>query len=367
MKLMIVVGTRPEAIKLAPVILEAQRREGIEPLVVATGQHREMLEQMLEVFGIQPDVDLSIMKHDQNLCHITTAALQGLYDVIDEQRPDCVVVQGDTTTTFTGALAAFYHQIPVAHVEAGLRTFDKREPFPEEVNRCMTTQVTNYHFAPTDISKDNLLKEGVDEKIVQITGNTAIDALFLTLEKLQQRGEISAAQNANRTILVTAHRRENHGERMEVICKAILHLLEEFADIDVLFPVHMSPRVRDVVFPLLSNNSRIRLVDPLDYVAFVKAMHESHLILTDSGGVQEEAPSLGKPVLVLRDQTERPEASMAGTAILVGARYDKIVDNVTRLLTDQDAYQTMSKAENPYGDGTAAKAIVDTLEADLAR
>lgn len=363
MKLMIVVGTRPEAIKLAPVILAAQSRRGIEPIVVATGQHKEMLEQMLEVFAITPDADLSIMKHDQNLCHITTAALQGLYDVMADKRPDCVVVQGDTTTTFTGALAAFYHQIPVAHVEAGLRTFDKREPFPEEVNRCMTTQLTNFHFAPTVISRENLLREGVPDKAVYVTGNTAIDALFLTLERLRAQGEI--ASPAKKTILVTAHRRENHGERMVTICEAILALLDKFADIDVLFPVHMSPRVREVVFPRLSDHPRIRLVDPLDYVNFVKAMHQSHLILTDSGGVQEEAPSLGKPVLVLRDQTERPEANMAGTAILVGAHFDKIVANVETLLTDESAYQTMSKAENPYGDGTAAKQIIDTIAAEL--
>lgn len=365
MKLMIVVGTRPEAIKLAPVILEAKRRPDVETIVAATGQHKEMLEQMLQVFDIQPDIDLSIMRHDQNLCHITTAALQGLYDAIDREKPDCVIVQGDTTTTFTGALAAFYHQVPVAHVEAGLRTFDKSEPFPEEVNRCMTTQVTNFHFAPTQISKDNLLREGVEEKDIIITGNTAIDALLLTLERLQADGKNLPDGPGKKIILVTAHRRENHGERMQTICDAILALLEKHQDADVLFPVHMSPKVREVVFPKLAEHPRIELVDPLDYVDFVQAMDKSHLILSDSGGVQEEAPSLGKPVLVLRDQTERPEASMAGTAIMVGAHFDKIIDHASTLLTDSAAYQKMSRIENPYGDGQAAKRIIDHISSNL--
>jgi len=361
MKLMVIIGTRPEAIKLAPVILEARKRKEIETIVVATGQHKEMLEQMLAVFEIVPDADLSIMKHDQNLCHITTAALQGLYDVISKQRPDCVIVQGDTTTTFAGALAAFYHHIPVAHVEAGLRTFDKREPFPEEVNRCMTSQLANFHFPPTSLSKDNLLNEGVNIKQVFVTGNTAIDALLLTLTKLKKCNAIKPEKQNIKTILVTAHRRENHGERMFTICEAILNIVNKFKDVEVLFPVHMSPSVREIVFSRLSEHPQIHLVAPLDYVNFVKAMHESYLILTDSGGVQEEAPSLGKPVLILRDQTERPEASNAGTAILVGAHFDKIISNTEKLLMDKDVYKTMSKTKNPYGDGTAAKTILDIL------
>ena len=361
MKLMVVVGTRPEAIKLAPVILEAQSRPGIETIVVSTGQHKEMLEQMLKVFEINSDVDLSIMKHDQNLCHVTTAALQGMYDVIAEYKPDCVVVQGDTTTTYTGALAAFYHQVPVAHVEAGLRTFDKREPFPEEINRCMTTQLSDLHFAPTNISKENLLREGVSEKHIHVTGNTAIDALFLVLKSDIRNKIVNSGAGKFRRILVTAHRRENHGARMEAICDAILALLDKFSDIEVVFPVHMSPRVREIVYPKLSNHPRIRLIEPLSYVEFIKTMSESYLILTDSGGVQEEAPSLGKPVLVMREKTERPEASIAGTAILVGADFDKIVCNVSKLLTDAKAYKMMSNIENPYGNGHSSKMIVDII------
>jgi UDP-N-acetylglucosamine 2-epimerase (non-hydrolysing) len=361
MKLMVVVGTRPEAIKLAPVIIEAEKRVDIETIVVATGQHKEMLEQMLNVFEIKPNVDLSIMKHDQNLCHITITALQGLYDAIESIQPDCVIVQGDTTTTFTGALAAFYHNIPIAHVEAGLRTFNKREPFPEEANRCMTSQLADFHFAPTELSQQNLLNEGVNNENVYVTGNTAIDALLLTLDKNLEKRNSKVTDKQFKTILVTAHRRENHGDRMVTICEAVLALVETFDDIDVLFPVHMSPKVREVVFQRLSNHPRINLVDPLNYVDFVAAMNDSYLILTDSGGVQEEAPSLGKPVLVLREQTERPEATIAGTAILVGADFNNIFNNAKKLLTDADTYRKMSVAENPYGDGTASKKIIDTI------
>jgi len=272
-----------------------------------------------------------------------------------------VIVQGDTTTTFVGALAAFYHHIPVAHVEAGLRTFDKLEPFPEEVNRCMTSQLATLHFAPTEIAKNNLLAENIAEQSIHVTGNTAIDALHLTLSNKNVQNIKDKSESPFRTILVTAHRRENHGERMETICKAILALLKKFDDIDFLFPVHMSPRVRNVVYPQLSDHPRVRLVEPMDYVEFVMAMNDCYLILTDSGGVQEEAPSLGKPVLVLRDQTERPEALQAGKSILVGANYNRIIDNVSNLLSDGEVYKSMAKTKNPYGDGQASVRIVDAI------
>lgn len=366
MRLMFVVGTRPEAIKLAPLILEADARNEIEPIIVATGQHREMLEQVLDVFEITPDVDLSIMKLDQNLCHITTASLEGIHKVVSSYNPDCVIVQGDTTTAFTGALAAFYQRLPIVHVEAGLRTFNKKEPFPEEANRCLISQLASFHYAPTSIAKENLLNEGFDDKSILVTGNTAIDALLIILKKLGEQGQISSGSIRKRTILVTAHRRENLGKRLHIICDALLSILDKFSDVDVLFPVHLNPKVREIVFSRMQGHDRVRLVDPLDYVEFVKAMFESHLILTDSGGIQEEAPTLGKPVLVLRDQTERPEACMAGTAELVGASHEKIVERTTRLLSDINAYDAMAKIKNPYGDGTASNSILDSISEFLS-
>ncbi|MCA9530666.1 MAG: UDP-N-acetylglucosamine 2-epimerase (non-hydrolyzing) [Myxococcales bacterium] len=358
-KLMFVVGTRPEAIKMAPVILRAADDPRFEPLLVTTSQHREMLDQMLAVFGLTPAVDLDIMRHDQSLADVTTAALRGLDRAVADLAPDVVLVQGDTTTTFCGALAGFYHQVPVAHIEAGLRTFDKRQPFPEEVNRCLTTQVTEFHFPPTDRSLQNLLREGVREDRCWVTGNTAIDALFWTLDRAKRDGRLEAP--TGRTLLVTAHRRENHGAPMERICNAVLRLVERFDDLEVEFPVHMSPRVRSVVMPKLGDHPRIRLIDPLDYEDFVLAMHRAELILTDSGGVQEEAPSLGKPVLVLRETTERPEAADAGVARLVGADEEKIVAEASRLLSDRTAYEAMARAMNPYGDGHAAGRILEPL------
>jgi UDP-N-acetylglucosamine 2-epimerase (non-hydrolysing) len=312
-KVMLVVGTRPEAIKLAPVILQARERSAVfETVVVTTGQHRQMLDQILEPFGIEPDVDLDIMRPDQSLCHVTTAALEGLYDTIGEHRPDWLVVQGDTSTTFAGALAAFYHHVRVAHVEAGLRTFDRKQPWPEEANRCLTAQVTDLHFPPTERARRNLLREGIPDERVLVTGNTAIDALLLSLDRSRARGERKEA--TGRTILLTAHRRENHGAPMESICRAVLRLLDAFSDLRVVYPVHMSPRVRRTVFPMLGEHPRVSLVDPMSYEPFIQAMDQAHLILTDSGGIQEEAPSLGKPVLVLRETTERPEAAEAGVA-----------------------------------------------------
>jgi UDP-N-acetylglucosamine 2-epimerase (non-hydrolysing) len=357
-KLLVIIGTRPEAIKLAPIVIEAKNSGEFDVRVAVTGQHREMLDQMIRHFTLSIDVDLDIMKQDQSLCGVTTAALDGLHGVIVQEKPDCVVVQGDTTTTFCGALAAFYQNIPVAHVEAGLRTYDRRQPFPEEVNRCLTTQLTDYHFAPTARASNNLLKEGVPPEKIWVTGNTAIDALFYTLANNENNIN---EQNDTRTLLLTAHRRENHGEPMANICRAILKLVDRYPDLKVIYPVHLSPRVRNVIQPLLGNHERIKLVEPLDYKDFVLAMSMSHFILTDSGGVQEEAPSLGKPVLILREVTERPEAMEAGTAIPVGTDEDRIFSEASRLLDDKTHYKAMSEAKNPYGDGTSAKQIIKVL------
>jgi UDP-N-acetylglucosamine 2-epimerase (non-hydrolysing) len=362
-KLMIVMGTRPEAIKLAPVILAAQADGRMEPCVVRTSQHREMLDQMVEHFGLPIAADLDIMRHDQSLAEVTTAALEGLHRVIGELRPAGVVVQGDTTTTFCGALAAFYQRVPVAHVEAGLRTYDRAQPFPEEANRCLTGQLTDYHFAPTEGSRSNLLREGVPGEKVWVTGNTAIDALRITCERLGARAAVPAGV---RQILVTAHRRENHGEPMAAICRALLRLVETFDDVQVRFPVHLSPRVRATVFDLLSSHPRITLEEPLGYLDFVAAMCQSTLVLSDSGGVQEEAPSLHKPVLVLRDTTERPEACEAGGAMLVGTDTERIYAEAERLLTDAEAYGRMASVRNPFGDGHAGERIVKVLADALA-
>ena len=360
-KLLIVMGTRPEVIKLAPVIIGARNRpDDFETVVVTTSQHREMLDQMLDTFQIGVDFDLDIMKPNQDLRHVTTAALNGLHDVIGDVKPDWVIVQGDTTTTFTGALAAFYHQVSVAHVEAGLRTYDKRQPFPEEINRRLTTQIADAHFAPTTLSQDNLRREGVSDDVIWVTGNTGIDALFLTLGAKAGRAEPSAA--GTRRLLVTAHRRENHGEPMERICRAVLRLVDEFPDLHAYYPVHLSPRVRQVVLPLLGNHPRVELGEPLEYRQFVEEMNRAHLILTDSGGIQEEAPSLGKPVLVMRETTERPEGIDAGTVRLVGTDEERIYQETARLLRDDEAYREMAQARNPYGDGRATEKILAALK-----
>jgi UDP-N-acetylglucosamine 2-epimerase (non-hydrolysing) len=364
-KLLVVIGTRPEAIKLAPIVLLGRKRpEQFHIQVVLTAQHRQMLDQMLAEFGIEADLDLDIMKPDQRLCQVTTAAIDGLDQAISSLKPDAVIVQGDTTTTLAGALAAFYQRIPVAHVEAGLRTFDSSNPFPEEINRRLTTQLADFHFAPTTISRDNLIRDGVDPKRIWITGNTAIDALFLTLDKA---GAVRGGGEASgRELLVTAHRRENHGAPMERICDAIKQLLDRFADLRIHFPVHMSPRVRAIVMPSFEDNPRVRLTEPLGYAEFVLAMNRAYLILTDSGGIQEEAPSLGKPVLVLRENTERPEAMHAGTALLVGTDAKRIVHEAARLLEEPTHYERMAKTANPYGDGAASQRILDALELELS-
>lgn len=359
-RLLFVVGTRPEVIKLAPVIIRARSRpDEFETFVVTTGQHREMLNQMVELFEIDVDLDLNIMKPKQDLRYVTTAALNGIYDVIARVSPDWVVVQGDTTTTLAGALAAFYQQISVAHVEAGLRTYDKRQPFPEEINRRLTSQIADVHFAPTTLARERLLREGVHEDAIWITGNTGIDSLFLVLG-LDAEDKVPPP-NEQRRLLVTAHRRENQGEPMKNVCRALLRIADEFPDLRIVYPVHLSPAVRDVVFPLLSPHPRIDLLEPLDYRRFVEEMQRSYIILTDSGGIQEEAPSLGKPVLVMRETTERPEGVDAGTARLIGTDEERIYAEVSRLLRDEDAYWEVAQARNPYGDGRATERILSVL------
>jgi UDP-N-acetylglucosamine 2-epimerase (non-hydrolysing) len=356
-RLLIVIGTRPEAIKLAPVVLEAQRRsDEFAVRIVRSSQHRDMLDQALADFGLSAEVDLDIMRPNQDLVQITTDALRGLYDTIAAEKPDWVIVQGDTTTSFVGALAAFYCRVRVTHVEAGLRTYDKQQPFPEEVNRCLTAQVTDLHCAPTAAARENLLREGIAPHRIFVTGNTAIDALLFTL-----RHAPAVAVTTDPVLLLTAHRRENHGEPMEHICAAVLELLARYPRLTVRYPVHPNPRVGATVFEKLSNQPRVTLSAPLDYRAFVLAMNEARIILTDSGGVQEEAPSLGKPVLVLRNTTERPEAVQAGTARLIGTDTDRIVREVSQLLDDHEHYASMARASNPYGDGRAAGRILDAI------
>jgi UDP-N-acetylglucosamine 2-epimerase (non-hydrolysing) len=363
-KLLVVMGTRPEAIKLAPLILRAMADpDRFEVLVVRTSQHREMLDQIVEYFQLPIFEDLNIMRRDQDLTHVTGVALEGLQRVITKARPDVVIVQGDTTTSFTGALAAFYEGIPVAHVEAGLRTYNKREPFPEEVYRRLTSVISDYHFAPTETARQNLLKENIPSETIWVTGNTSIDALLLTLKKCETR--LDAPQSPWPTILLTTHRRENHGEPMRRICDALLVLLQRFPQLHVVCPLHLSPRVRQVVSPAIGSHPRVSLVEPLGYEPFVLAMNSAHIILSDSGGIQEEAPALGKPVLVLRRTTERPEAVEAGTARLVGTDVGAIVSACEKLLTEPDAYRAMAQARNPFGDGRASERILDVLAKSL--
>lgn len=361
-RILVVMGTRPEAIKLAPLILKAKADpDRFEVLAVRTSQHREMLDQVVTYFDLPILADLNVMRKDQGLTHVTTAALQGLQQVIASVRPDVVVVQGDTTTSFVGALAAFYENVPVAHVEAGLRTYDKQAPFPEEVYRRLTTVIADFHFAPTETARLNLLKENVPAGTIWVTGNTAIDALLLALAKATPEPSREKAP----TLLLTTHRRENHGEPMQRICEAVLILLKGFPELRVVCPVHLSPRVRQVVEPMLGSHPRVSLVEPLGYEDFVLAMNDAHIILSDSGGVQEEAPALGKPVLVLRDSTERPEAVEAGTARLVGTEVAAIVSACRELLTNPAAYRAMAQARNPFGDGHASEQILDVLARSL--
>jgi len=365
-KVMVVFGTRPEAIKMAPVIRALRQKASILCQITVTAQHREMLDQVLKLFEIVPDFDLNLMKHGQTLTDITTRALWELREVFQREHPDLVLVHGDTTTTFVAALAAFYTQIPVGHVEAGLRTGNKYSPYPEEMNRKLASVLTDLHFAPTETAKRNLLLEGVEPDKIFVTGNTVIDALLATVKPEYsfldpQIQTILKQGEAARMILVTTHRRENLGEPMRQIYQALKSTLEEFPDAYVIFPVHKNPEVRKVVTEVLGSHPRVNLVEPMDYEPFANLMARSHLILTDSGGIQEEAPTLGKPVLVVRDTTERPEAVAAGTVALVGTEFDSVLMELKRLLSDQSAYLQMSMASNPYGDGCAAERIAKII------
>lgn len=359
-KVMTIFGTRPEAIKMAPLVKELKKRKEIETIVCITAQHREMLDQVLETFEIKPDYDLNIMKQGQTLGEITTRALNGLEEVIKKELPDIVLVHGDTTTTFAGALAAFYNQIAIGHVEAGLRTFDKYSPYPEEMNRQMVSCMSDMNFAPTKLSADNLINEGRKKDSIYITGNTAIDAMSTTVDE-NYKNEIFDWIGSNKMILLTAHRRENLGDPMRNIFKAIKRITEEFADVRVVYPIHLNPKVRDIANEIFEGCDKIKLIEPLEVFDFHNFQNKSYIILTDSGGIQEEAPSLGKPVLVLRDNTERPEGIEAGTLKLVGTNEETIYLETKELLNNKEAYKKMSTASNPYGDGHASERIVDAI------
>lgn len=360
-KVMSIFGTRPEAIKMAPLVKELEKREEIKSIVCVTAQHREMLDQVLNTFDIKPDYDLNIMKQGQTLADVTTRALIGLEEVIKEVKPDIVLVHGDTTTTFAGALAAFYNQVAIGHVEAGLRTDDKYSPYPEEMNRQCVDRMTDLYFAPTEISKNNLLKENISEEKIYVTGNTAIDAMSTTVDEDYVHPDLEWIKPDERMILLTAHRRENLGEPMRHIFKAVKRIVDEFSDIKVIYPIHMNPKVREVASEVFDGCDRIRLIEPLEVFDFHNFQNKSYIILTDSGGIQEEAPSLGKPVLVLRDTTERPEGIKAGTLKLVGTDEEVIYEETKKLLTNINEYEKMSKASNPYGDGHASERIVDAI------
>lgn len=360
-KVMCVFGTRPEAIKMAPLVQELLTRERIETVICVTAQHRQMLDQVLQVFDLHPDYDLNIMKTGQTLSQITSRVLLGLEEIIQEEEPDLILVHGDTSTTYAGALAAFYNQVKIGHVEAGLRTYDKYSPFPEEMNRQMVGVMADYHFAPTLQSAKNLLDEKKKEESILVTGNTAIDALQTTV-KQEYTHPVLDWIGADKMILLTAHRRENLGEPMRHIFRAIHRVVEEHEDIKVVYPIHMNPIVRNIAKEIFSDHDRIRLIEPLEVIDFHNFIARSHIILTDSGGIQEEAPSLGKPVLVLRDTTERPEGIAAGTLKLTGTNEETIYQMLSELLQDAQAYDSMAKASNPYGDGMASKRIADFIE-----
>ena len=360
-KVMSIFGTRPEAIKMAPLVKELEKREEIKSIVCVTAQHRQMLDQVLETFDIKPDYDLNIMKQGQTLGEITTRALVGVESVIKEEKPDIILVHGDTTTTFAGALAAFYNQVAIGHVEAGLRTNDKYSPYPEEMNRQMVDCMTDMYFAPTNLSKQNLLDENIEEEKIYVTGNTAIDAMATTVKDDYTHPALDWVKGDERLILVTAHRRENLGDPMRNIFKAIRKIVDEFKDVKVLYPIHLNPKVREVAHEIFDGCDRVRLIEPLEVFDFHNFINNCYMIMSDSGGVQEEAPSLGKPVLVLRDTTERPEGIDAGTLKLVGTDEDNIYKETKILLTDKDAYNKMSKASNPYGDGHASERITDAI------
>ena len=378
---MLVFGTRPEAIKMAPLVKEFQKHpDKFETIVCVTGQHRQMLDQVLELFEITPDYDLNIMKQGQDLYDVTARVLVGLRDALKESQPDVVLVHGDTTTSTASALAAFYQQIPVGHVEAGLRTHNIYSPWPEEMNRQITGRIATYNFAPTPLSKANLLREAIDEASITVTGNTVIDALYWVVDKIKSDENLSAElkallasagydverlANGRKLVLITGHRRENFGDGFINMCTAIKDLTQKYPDVDFVYPMHLNPNVRKPIHEVfgedLSNLGNMFFIEPLEYLSFVYLMEKSTIVLTDSGGIQEEAPGLGKPVLVMRDTTERPEALEAGTVKLVGTNYDKIVGEVSRLIDDREYYDTMSKAVNPYGDGKGCERIVKSL------
>jgi UDP-N-acetylglucosamine 2-epimerase (non-hydrolysing) len=367
-KILLIFGTRPEAIKMAPLVkIFLLHADKFETKVCVTAQHRQMLDQVLSFFEIIPDYDLNLMRSGQNLFQLTADVITGLKPVLEEFKPDIVFVHGDTTTSSAAALAAFYAGAKVAHVEAGLRTYNKQSPFPEEMNRQITSRIADYHFAPTETAKQNLLREGIEENNIIVTGNTVIDALLWAQEKLRQYDDDEIQQlrtivdSTKKLILVTGHRRENFGEGFLNICKAIKQIAETHDDVQIIYPVHLNPNVQKPVYELLSAVSNIKLISPLAYPAFVWLMSKSYLILTDSGGVQEEAPSFGKPVLVMRETTERPEAVAAGTVKMVGTNMEKIVANIVALLANRKIYEQMSKAYNPYGDGIACEKIIKTL------
>lgn len=360
-RVLTIFGTRPEAIKMAPLVKELESRESIESIVCVTAQHREMLDQVLKAFSITPDYDLNIMHQGQTLADITTRALVGLQDVIREVKPDIVLVHGDTTTTFAGALAAFYNQVTIGHVEAGLRTYNKYSPYPEEINRQMVGTMCDLHFAPTEKSADNLLNEGKKRESIFITGNTAIDAMSHTVREDYHHEVLDWVGN-DRMVLLTAHRRENLGEPMYHIFRAVRRIVEEFPDVKVVYPIHMNPVVRKIAGETLGNIDRVRLIEPLEVVDFHNFINKSYLILTDSGGIQEEAPTLGKPVLVLRDTTERPEGIEAGTLKMAGTEEETIYVMTKELLSNEELYRSMSVAKNPYGDGRASIRIADAIE-----
>lgn len=368
-KILVIFGTRPEAIKMAPVIAQLAKAEGVELRVCVTAQHRQMLDQVLELFEIRPDIDLDLMKPGQNLSGITAAVLAGLQAVLHDWRPDLVLVHGDTTTTMAASLAAYYERIPVGHVEAGLRTGNLYSPWPEELNRRIAGTIASVHFAPTETARSNLLKEGVSGRSIHVTGNTVIDALHEVVHRLQRnpsllypyQSVIPVLNESHRTILVTGHRRENFGSGFENICHALARVASR-GDVDIVYPVHLNPNVQEPVRRILGGIPNVHLIEPLDYLPFVHLMTRCHLLLTDSGGIQEEAPSLGKPVLVMRDTTERPEAVEAGTVKLVGTQQGRIVQEVCRLLDDPGDYAKMSRAHNPYGDGCAASRIVNIIK-----
>ncbi len=359
-KVMTIFGTRPEAIKMAPLVKELERRKEIESVVCVTAQHREMLDQVLTVFNIKPDYDLNIMKQGQTLSEITSRVLLGLEEVINKENPNIILVHGDTTTTFAGALAAFYNKIDIGHVEAGLRTWDKYSPFPEEMNRQMVDRMTDIFFAPTEVSKNNLLSENIPKEKIYVTGNTAIDAMKTTIKE-NYNNEIFDWLGNDKLILLTAHRRENLGQPMRHIFRAVKRIVEEYPNVKVVYPIHLNPKVREVANEVFKGINQVRLIEPLEVIDFHNFQNKSYIILTDSGGIQEEAPSLGKPVLVLRDTTERPEGITAGTLKLVGTDEETIYIETKKLLDDKNEYNKMSHASNPYGDGFASKYIVDAI------